>query len=71
MNFKKLLILSSFIMISVFSKALKREPKKASLMTRFSKDVNPLNVLPEYPRPHMAWRKWLNLDGLWQFHAGS
>lgn len=71
MNLKKPLILLSFIFISVFSIAQKWTPKKAPLMTIFSKDVNSQNVLPEYPRPQMIRNKWLNLNGLWQFQPGS
>ena len=36
------------------------------LMTRFSEDVSPDNVHPEYPRPQMVRQDWLNLNGLWQ-----
>ncbi len=36
-------------------------------MTRFAKDVNPDNVLPEYPRPQMVRKQWQNLNGLWDF----
>ncbi|MGF7231485.1 glycoside hydrolase family 2 protein [Arachidicoccus sp.] len=45
-------------------------PKKATLMTRFSKNVHPDNVLPEYPRPQMVRKDWLNLNGVWQFQPG-
>jgi len=36
-------------------------------MTRWAKDVNPQNVLPEYPRPQMVRSNWVNLNGLWDF----
>ena len=45
------------------------KPAAAPLMTRFAKDVKPDNVLPEYPRPQMVRKDWLNLNGLWQFTA--
>ena len=35
------------------------------LMTRWAKDVSPENALPEYPRPQMVRKDWLNLNGLW------
>ncbi len=38
-----------------------------SMLTRWAKDVDPLNVLPEYPRPQMVREKWLNLNGLWDY----
>lgn len=40
-------------------------------MTRFAKDVDPKNVLPEYPRPQLAREKWMNLNGLWQYQPGT
>ena len=40
-------------------------------MTAFAKDVNPDNVLPEYPRPQMVRQKWMNLNGLWQYQPGT
>ena len=43
------------------------QPAKAPLMTRWAKDVSPVNALPEYPRPQMARTEWLNLNGLWDF----
>ncbi len=40
---------------------------KAPLMTQWAKDVSPANALPEYPRPQMARKDWLNLNGLWDY----
>jgi beta-galactosidase/beta-glucuronidase len=36
-------------------------------MTRWAKDVSPVNVLPEYPRPQMVRNDWMNLNGLWEY----
>ena len=41
-------------------------PAKGRLMTRWAKDVSPDKVHPEYPRPQMVRKEWLNLNGLWQ-----
>ena len=41
--------------------------KQAHLMTRWSRDVSPNHVWPEYPRPQMVRERWLNLDGLWNY----
>ncbi|MFV0592055.1 MAG: sugar-binding domain-containing protein [Draconibacterium sp.] len=45
--------------------------KQAPLMTTFANDVDPDNVLPEYPRPQMQRNEWLNLNGIWQFQPGT
>ena len=37
------------------------------IMTRWAKDVSPEKVHPEYPRPQMARKQWLNLNGLWEY----
>ncbi|WP_436490529.1 sugar-binding domain-containing protein [Chitinophaga sp. ARDCPP14] len=37
------------------------------MQTRWAKEVNPNNVLKEYPRPLLKRRKWQNLNGLWEY----
>jgi len=37
------------------------------MLTRWASEVNPDNVLPEYPRPMMVRKEWLNLNGLWDY----
>ena len=41
------------------------KPAAGPLMTRWAKDVSPEKALPEYPRPQMVRKDWLNLNGLW------
>src|SRR5215471_13114353 len=41
------------------------QPGNGPLKTRWAKDVSPGNALPEYPRPQMVRKDWLNLNGLW------
>ncbi len=41
------------------------------LKTRWAKDVSPANVLPEYPRPQMVRKDWLNLNGVWDIKTGD
>src|SRR4051812_10432349 len=43
------------------------QPAAGPLTTRWTKDVSPRNVLPEYPRPQLVRKEWLNLNGLWDF----
>ena len=43
------------------------QPAAGPLQTRWTKDVSPQNAHPEYPRPQMARKEWLNLNGVWGF----
>ena len=45
--------------------------KQATLMTPWASQVDPDQVLPEYPRPQMVRSNWLNLNGLWQYQPGD
>ena len=42
------------------------QPAKGPLMTRWAKDVKADRVHPEYPRPQLVRKDWLNLNGVWQ-----
>lgn len=44
--------------------------RTAPLMTRWAKNVDPSNPLPEYPRPQLVRDAWLNLNGPWQLQSG-
>ena len=37
------------------------------IKTKWAEQVNPENVLPEYPRPVMERGEWKNLNGLWNY----
>ena len=43
------------------------QPAPGPLMTRWAAAVTPDRVLPEYPRPQLVRRDWINLNGLWDF----
>jgi hypothetical protein len=45
--------------------------QSASIMTDWSRQVDPQNPWPEYPRPQMVRSDWLNLNGIWQFQPGN
>ncbi|MHC4557607.1 MAG: glycoside hydrolase family 2 protein, partial [Planctomycetota bacterium] len=47
------------------------QPAKGPLMTRWAKQISPDNVHPEYPRPQMVRKNWLNLNGLWEYAIRS
>ncbi len=43
------------------------EPVEEKLMTPWGEQIDPGNVLPEYPRPQMERSDWFNLNGLWNY----
>ena len=47
------------------------QPANNPLYTKWGKDVDPLHVLPEYPRPQMARTDWQNLNGIWDLSLAS
>ncbi|HEY9533360.1 MAG TPA: sugar-binding domain-containing protein, partial [Mucilaginibacter sp.] len=68
---KRLLSIAICLLVPSLLVAQQWQPKKAALMSKFAKDVNPNSVLPEYPRPQMVRTKWMNLNGLWQYQPGN
>ena len=43
------------------------KPAESRLMTRWAKDVDPTNPLPEYPRPQFQRDTWQSLNGMWDY----
>ncbi len=43
------------------------QPKQGPLSTRWTAEVSPSSVHPEYPRPQMVREEWQSLNGLWQY----
>lgn len=43
------------------------KPVEGRISTQWFEQVNPDNVLPEYPRPIMERTEWKNLNGLWDY----
>jgi hypothetical protein len=39
----------------------------APLLTRWAGDVDPQQVLPEYPRPELIRERWQSLNGYWEY----
>src|SRR5690242_2763088 len=42
-------------------------PANGPLLTRWASAVSPANAHPEYPRPQLVRKDWLNLNGLWDY----
>ncbi len=42
-------------------------PAGDRIMTEWAAQVDPANVLPEYPRPQLVRSDWQNLNGLWDY----
>jgi beta-galactosidase/beta-glucuronidase len=53
------------------AQAAEWQPAAGPLKTRWAKDVSPDKVLPEYPRPQMVRKDWLNLNGVWDVKLGD
>jgi len=67
---KKVLVGTVSVLAAAFA-ALAAQPEwrpvQGPLVTRWAREVSPGNVRPEYPRPQMVRKEWLNLNGLWGF----
>jgi beta-galactosidase/beta-glucuronidase len=46
-------------------------PVEDVMLTKWAADIDPQNLLPEYPRPQMVRDEWQNLNGLWDFSLVS
>src|SRR5947209_7672352 len=60
----------ALIVLSLLTHSISAEEWHAAagpLQTRWTKDVSPANALPEYPRPQMVRKEWMNLNGLWDY----
>src|ERR1035437_1318060 len=43
-------------------------PASGVPMTTWGKEISPDKpILPEYPRPQMVRKEWLNLNGMWHY----
>ena len=58
------LVLVAILALPVFANW---QPGQVPLMTKWADEVSPDNVHPEYPRPQMVRKDWLNLNGLWDY----
>lgn len=43
------------------------KPAGGKIKTKWAEQINPKNVLPEYPRPQLERTDWVNLNGEWEY----
>nr|WP_320037652.1 sugar-binding domain-containing protein [uncultured Bacteroides sp.] len=60
-------LLSAFLLLTVVTSRAQWAPAGDRIKTKWSAEVNPSNVLPEYPRPILERKDWKNLNGLWEY----
>lgn len=46
-------------------------PVEGKIMTRWAKNVTSHTAHPEYPRPQMKRKEWLNMNGIWEYAIRS
>jgi len=64
---KKQILLSLFALLINTVSFAQWHPVGDKIKTDWAKQINPNNVLPEYPRPIMERDEWKNLNGLWNY----
>ncbi|WP_373824918.1 glycoside hydrolase family 2 protein [Bacteroides heparinolyticus] len=64
---RKILLLSSFLAMFATGSSAQWKPAGDKIKTKWASQVDPANVLPEYPRPIMERKDWKNLNGLWSY----
>ena len=60
-------ILSAMCLLLSLGVNAQWKPAGDKIMTEWASQVDPSNVLPEYPRPIMERGEWKNLNGLWNY----
>ena len=61
---KNILFIIFFISLNIHSQW---KPVGDNIKTDWGKNINPDNVLQEYPRPILVRKNWKNLNGLWDY----
>ena len=67
MNMKKN-VLTMLLALALYSSTFAQwKPAGDKIKTSWGEQLDPKNVLPEYPRPIMERNDWKNLNGLWKY----
>ncbi|HLO60518.1 MAG TPA: glycoside hydrolase family 2 TIM barrel-domain containing protein [Bacteroidales bacterium] len=67
MNSLRILLFMFFSFLALVTPAQQWKPVGTRIRTIWSDKVDPVNPLPEYPRPQLVRDQWQNLNGLWDF----
>ena len=63
----KKILLAFCALLTCWNAGAQWKPAGDKLMTTWGEQLNPQNVLPEYPRPNMERADWKNLNGEWEY----
>lgn len=64
---KRFFFLSSFLTLLACGMQAQWKPIGNRIKTEWATQINPKEVLSEYPRPIMERKDWKNLNGLWKY----
>lgn len=64
---KRIVTLSLLLALCAGNVSAQWSPAGNRIQTKWAEELNPAQVLPEYPRPQMERPDWMNLNGLWQY----
>lgn len=67
---KSLLLFVSGLMVACVPESRQETGWKIAenpIVTEWASEVNPLKPWPEYPRPDLVRKNWMNLNGLWDY----
>ena len=67
----RLALVLAYVWAAAPAQAADWQQASSPLQTRWAKEVTPENALPEYPRPQLVRKEWLNLNGLWDLKLGT
>ena len=65
-NMKKAVLVCCALALTVCAQA-QWKPAGDKIKTKWVEQINPQNVLPEYPRPQLERTDWVNLNGEWEY----
>ena len=65
-NMKKAVLVCCALALTVCAQA-QWKPAGDKIKTKWAEQIDPQNVLPEYPRPQLERTDWVNLNGEWEY----